>query len=165
MAKAQNGELNPKSTSYEFLGPPGALFITITVPAFTYALYFGCSEQAGGCHPPIDTDLIVSSLSDLNWWKGIWDTEAAIAYLGWYAFTVAAWAILPGDWVSGTVMRNGQTKQYKINGTHPTWSLPLPLDVHSHARRVASLCNLLPCHGHCGRHDSLCWPRVLYLPI
>lgn len=110
-------DLNPRSTHYEFFGPPGAFAISIGVPATAYALYFGCSEQTGGCYPPIDTDLIVSSLSDLNWWKSLWDTEAAIAYLGWYAFTVVAWAILPGDWVSGTTMRNGQTKQYKINGT------------------------------------------------
>ncbi len=109
-------DLNPRTTHYEFLGPPGALAITIGVPAMTYALYFGCSESHGGCPPPIDTALILDSLSDPSWWKGLWDTQAALAYLAWYAFIVVAWVILPGDWVDGVPMRNGETKKYKING-------------------------------------------------
>ena len=51
-----------------------------------------------------------------SWWKGLWDTQAAIAYFAWYAFVVVAWLILPGDWVNGVPMRNGVTKKYKING-------------------------------------------------
>ena len=109
-------DLNPRTTHYEFLGPPGALAISVGVPAMAYTLYFGCSEHAGGCPPPIDTAIVVDTLSNWAWWKGLWDTEAAIAYLAWYAFIVVAWAILPGDWVDGTVLRNGQTKKYKING-------------------------------------------------
>ncbi|TFK93060.1 ERG4/ERG24 ergosterol biosynthesis protein [Polyporus arcularius HHB13444] len=108
-------DLNPRTTHYEFLGPPGALAITIGVPAMTYALYFGCSESHGGCPPPIDTALILDSLSNPSWWKGLWDTKAALAYLAWYAFIVVAWVILPGDWVDGVPMRNGVTKKYKIN--------------------------------------------------
>ncbi|KAH9924677.1 ERG4/ERG24 ergosterol biosynthesis protein [Epithele typhae] len=109
-------ELNPRTTKYEFFGPIGAFAVSFGVPVTTYALYFGCSEQAGGCHPPIDTEAVINSLSSLEWWKGLFDKEAFVAYFAWYAFTVAAWAILPGDWVSGVQMRNGQTKQYKING-------------------------------------------------
>lgn len=114
---AKSAELNPRTTSYEFLGPPGALFVTLTVPFFTYALYFGCSESAG-CPPNIRTipDQLVASLSNLDWWKGLWDTQAALMYLAWYAFCIVAWAVLPGDHVEGTMMRNGQKKKYKING-------------------------------------------------
>ncbi|RPD62491.1 ERG4/ERG24 ergosterol biosynthesis protein [Lentinus tigrinus ALCF2SS1-7] len=108
-------DLNPRTKHYEFLGPPGALAITIGVPTMTYALYFGCSESHGGCPPPIDTAVILDSLSDPSWWKGLWDTQAAIAYFAWYAFVVVAWLILPGDWVDGVPMRNGVTKKYKIN--------------------------------------------------
>ncbi|OSD07127.1 ERG4/ERG24 ergosterol biosynthesis protein [Trametes coccinea BRFM310] len=110
-----SSELNPRTTHYEFLGPPGALAITIGVPFMTYALYFGCSEQTGGCPPPIDTAVIVESLSSLSWWASLWDTQATLLYLGWYAFTVAAWYVLPGDWIEGTTMRNGGKKKYKIN--------------------------------------------------
>ena len=58
----------------------------------------------------------MSSVSDVNWWKGLWDNEAATLYFGWYAFCVVAWAVLPGDWVEGTQLRNGKRLQYKING-------------------------------------------------
>ncbi|PPQ63915.1 hypothetical protein CVT24_010312 [Panaeolus cyanescens] len=107
--------LNPRTTSYEFFGPPGAFSISIGVPILNYALYFGCSEKTGGCPPKIDVDLIVASLSSASWWKSLWDTEASLMYLGWYVFCVAAWAILPGDEVEGTTLRNGGKKKYKIN--------------------------------------------------
>ncbi|KAJ7593301.1 ERG4/ERG24 ergosterol biosynthesis protein [Mycena floridula] len=120
--------LNPKSTSYEFLGPPGALFITLAVPITTYALYFGCSEQTGGCPPSTDLNHLKSSitqaLSDQNWWKSLWDTQAALVYLAWYAFCVLAWVVLPGDWVEGVTMRTGEKKKYKINA-FPTFLLAM----------------------------------------
>ncbi|KAI0769976.1 ERG4/ERG24 ergosterol biosynthesis protein [Fomes fomentarius] len=108
-------DLNPRTKHYEFLGPPGAFAITLGVPAMTYALFFGCSEHTGGCPPPIDTAVIIASVTDLSWWKGLWDTQATIAYLAWYWFTVVAWFILPGDSVDGIPMRNGVTKKYRIN--------------------------------------------------
>ncbi|KAL0572203.1 erg24, C-14 sterol reductase [Marasmius crinis-equi] len=111
-------ELNPRTTSYEFLGPPGAALISIGVPALTYALYFGCSEQTGGCPPPnLSTipERVAAAVTDLNWWASLWDTQATLIYLGWYAFCVVAWAILPAAEVEGTKMRTGETKKYKIN--------------------------------------------------
>ncbi|EJD50645.1 ERG4/ERG24 ergosterol biosynthesis protein [Auricularia subglabra TFB-10046 SS5] len=116
VAKPSAESLNPKTTEYEFFGPPGALAVTIGVPFLAYALYFGCNER-NGCPPGLQlTKLnLQTSLTSLDWWLSLWDTKAATMYLGWYAFCVAAWAILPGDWVEGTVMRNGQRKKYKIN--------------------------------------------------
>ncbi|KAI0667606.1 ERG4/ERG24 ergosterol biosynthesis protein [Trametes maxima] len=108
-------ELNPRTTHYEFLGPPGAFAITFGVPFMTYALFFGCSEQTGGCPPTIDTAYILDSLSNPEWWKGLWDTQAFLFYLAWYAFIVAAWLVLPGDWIEGTILRTGGKKKYKIN--------------------------------------------------
>lgn len=116
-------DLNPRTTTYEFLGPPGALFVTLAVPITTYALYFGCSEAAGGCPPPLlpaTLDRAKLALSSPDWWKGLWDTQASLIYLGWYAFCVAAWAILPGDNVEGAAMRTGEKKKYKINGMQTT---------------------------------------------
>ncbi|KAI0826894.1 ERG4/ERG24 ergosterol biosynthesis protein [Trametes gibbosa] len=114
LAKASS-ELNPRTKHYEFLGPPGAFAITFGVPFMTYALYFGCSEHTGGCPPAIDTAVVLDSLSNLSWWKGLWDTQATLVYLAWYAFTVVAWYVLPGDWVEGTTLRTGGKKKYKIN--------------------------------------------------
>ncbi|KAJ6513163.1 ERG4/ERG24 ergosterol biosynthesis protein [Mycena sanguinolenta] len=116
MSKPKDSVLNPRTTTYEFLGPPGAFLITIGVPITIYALYFGCSEQSGGCPPAFVPERISLALSDPAWWKGLWDTEAALMYLAWYAFCLVSWAILPGDLVPGTTLRTGEKKLYKING-------------------------------------------------
>ena len=109
-------DLNPRTTRYEFMGPLGAFVIVLGVPATMYGLYFVCSEQAGGCPPVFDATAIGASLSSWAWWKSLWDTEAALAYLAWYAYVVVAWFVLPGEWIEGTVMRDGRRKKYMING-------------------------------------------------
>ena len=116
--KTVDTTVNPKTTHYEFLGPLGALFIIFLVPITIYALYFLCSEQSGGCPPSLDTfvPIIIDSVSDVNWWKGLWDSEAAAIYFAWYAFCVVTWGILPGDWVEGATLRTGGKIKYKING-------------------------------------------------
>ncbi|KAJ7674454.1 ERG4/ERG24 ergosterol biosynthesis protein [Mycena rosella] len=118
--------LNPRTTSYEFLGPPGALLITLGVPSLTYGLYFGCSEESGGCPPKLVLSRIFLSLADPEWWKGLWDAQAALIYLAWYTFCIVSWAILPGERVEGTTLRTGAKKTYKINA-FSTFSLALSL--------------------------------------
>ncbi|KAG6891382.1 hypothetical protein C0992_008093 [Termitomyces sp. T32_za158] len=122
-------ELAPRTTSYDFFGPPGALFVTLTVPAITYGLYFGCSET-NGCTPNLSAipDQIVASVTSPDWWASLWDTQAFLIYLAWYAYTVVAWLILPGDWVEGTTLRTGEKKSYKLNA-FPTSLLALGLTV------------------------------------
>ncbi|TFY76728.1 hypothetical protein EWM64_g7286 [Hericium alpestre] len=117
MSKPSAATLNPRTTTYEFLGPIGAFAVTFGVPVMTYALYFGCNENSGGCPPPLSTipDSASAALSNPEWWKGLWDPYAVKLYFGWYAFCVAAWAILPGDWVEGSQLRNGGHQKYKIN--------------------------------------------------
>jgi len=61
---------------------------------------------------------IFDALQKPEFWKSLWDTEAALMYLGWYAFCVVAWLVLPGDWIEGTLMRNGKKMKYKINGAY-----------------------------------------------
>ncbi|KIP08980.1 hypothetical protein PHLGIDRAFT_68417 [Phlebiopsis gigantea 11061_1 CR5-6] len=109
--------MNPRTTSYEFLGPVGTLFITLAVPATTYALSFGCSEHSGGCPPLLATiwPSVKTSMQDPEWWKSLWDRDAALLYLAWYVYCVACWLLLPGDWVEGTTIRDGTKKKYKIN--------------------------------------------------
>ncbi|CAA7263824.1 unnamed protein product [Cyclocybe aegerita] len=107
--------LNPRTTEYEFLGPIGALLISVSTPVAIYALYFGCSEVAGGCPSQISFESVLQALSSLEWWKGLWDTEATLIYLAWYAFCVISWAVLPGDVVEGTPLRTGKRLKYKLN--------------------------------------------------
>jgi hypothetical protein len=118
LARSTTTTVNPRTKHYEFAGPPGAFAIILLIPTVIYTLYFTCSEQAGGCPPALDTLPLrfLSAVSDLDWWKSLWDTQATLIYLGWYAFCVFAWAVLPGDWVEGSELRTGGKLQYKING-------------------------------------------------
>ena len=59
---------------------------------------------------------VLDTLQKPEFWKSLWDTEAMLMYLGWYTFCVVAWLVLPGDWIEGTLMRNGKKLKYKING-------------------------------------------------
>ncbi|KAG8812198.1 erg24, C-14 sterol reductase [Serendipita sp. 399] len=120
MSKKQitsNGSVEPRTTSYEFLGPPGAFLITILTFIFPYTFAFACSEKAGGC-PRSFSELpaqFMDVLSDVDWWKAQWDPQGFAAYFAWYAFTIVAWAVIPGDWVDGLPLRTGDRLQYKIN--------------------------------------------------
>ncbi|PVF94654.1 putative ERG24-C-14 sterol reductase [Serendipita vermifera] len=115
--KSDNAELNPRTTHYSFGGPLGTLFVTIAAPFFTFVFSYACSEKAGGC--PRDWFALlpefVETVQDVNWWKAQWDPEGVAIYFAWYAFTVLAWAILPGDWVEGLPTRTGERVKYKIN--------------------------------------------------
>lgn len=161
VSKTTPAELNPRTTSYEFLGPPGALFVTFATPLITYALYFGCSELSGGCPPKLALasipDHISLALSDPAWWKGLWDTQAALIYLGWYAFCVVAWAVLPGDYVEGAPLRTGEKKMYKING-RPALCIYL-----RYALTRLSILNIPTRPGHHFWNHLSLWPRELHI--
>ncbi|TFK28197.1 ERG4 ERG24 ergosterol biosynthesis protein [Coprinopsis marcescibilis] len=120
--------LNPRTTTYEFLGPLGTFVISLSSSAVVYALYFGCNSNSGGCPPSLVGIIgrVVSSILDSTWWKGLWDSEAALYYLGWYAFCVLAWLLLPGDEIEGTVLRTGGRKTYRMNGFY-TFGLALSI--------------------------------------
>ncbi|KAF5346648.1 hypothetical protein D9758_013196 [Tetrapyrgos nigripes] len=124
-SKEEHSVLNPRTTSYEFSGPWGTFFIMLVVPIIIYGLYFGCSEETGGCPPNLS--LAISSIATIGTqsvdvagitsklWGKLWDAEAMLYYLAWYLFCVICWAVLPGEYVEGRPMRNGQVKRYKAN--------------------------------------------------
>lgn len=167
--KPANDLLNPRTTTYEFMGPPGAFLITVGVPIVTYLLYFGCSESAGACPPSyvLSPSLLAArvqeSVTNKLWWANLWDTDAALIYLAWYAFCVVAWAILPGDWIEGATMRNGQKKKYKINGIrHRLYRMKVSLTRRSVSYSVF---NLAPRSGYHHRlHPSL-WSTVVHISL
>ncbi|KAG2003544.1 C-14 sterol reductase, variant 2 [Coprinopsis cinerea AmutBmut pab1-1] len=113
-SKPSKEELNPRTTELDIFGAPGALAVSIIAPTVSYLLYYGCSEEAG-CAPRFNAGSIVSFLVEGRW-KTLWDPEATIAYLLWYAFCVACWFVIPGEWVKGTLLRDGTRKEYKMNG-------------------------------------------------
>lgn len=108
-------QLAPKSTSYEFGGPPGALFVTLSVPFFAYLLYFGCNERVGCALLPTHPKLVFRQMGEgvLDSFK---DTTAWAIYFGWYASTVLCWLVLPGKRVEGGELRTGGKLGYKMNG-------------------------------------------------
>ena len=130
--KTDASTLNPRTQTYDFFGPPGALFVTTSVPFLTYALYFSCSESAGGCPPDVSVllDRLSAAVTDPDWWLSLWDTKASLMYLAWYTFCVVAWAVLPGDWIEGVTLRTGEKKKYKINA-FSTFLLALGLSIGS----------------------------------
>ena len=150
---ATKAHLNPRTTHYEFLGPLGALFITLSVPATTYALFYGCPEGPAACPPPLDTlwPRVSAAVQDCAWWVSLWDPEAAVLYGAWYLFCVVAWFILPGDWIEGTLMRDGTRKKYKINGAceplRPLWVLTAARDTQPSQRSCSRWASLLASSG------------------
>lgn len=107
----------PLTTHYEFMGPPGAVGISVAVTFFSYFFAFGCSEQ--GC-PPTPLGAFVQHglqrFSTLQGWLDLFDAQAALVYAIWYLYTVICWIILPGEWMQGATLRNGSTLGYKMNG-------------------------------------------------
>jgi delta14-sterol reductase len=113
-------ELNPKCEPEEFLGPLGAFAVTTLTPLVALGLFYGCNETTG-CLPSSSADWRASWRAlKANEWPSLqgslWEWEAAAVYLAWYAYVVLAWALLPGDKVEGTLLRNGKRKVYKMNG-------------------------------------------------
>jgi hypothetical protein len=115
--KAGTYDPAPRTTSYEFLGPPGAFLISTLCPFFAYFFAMGCDER--GC-PPLPFTLFVRNglkqAQTAEFWSSLLDMQGVNAYIAWYAFCVICWAVLPGRWLEGGVMRNGEKLWYKING-------------------------------------------------
>ncbi|SNX85361.1 probable ERG24 - C-14 sterol reductase [Melanopsichium pennsylvanicum] len=109
-------QLGPKTTHYEFGGPLGAAFVSLTVPFFSYYLYFGCSEKLGcALTLPIDKPAALRSLFFQGVKDSLFDTTGWVLYATWYTFTVLAWIVLPGQDFQGTELRTGQRLHYKLN--------------------------------------------------
>ncbi|KAJ3316545.1 erg24, C-14 sterol reductase, partial [Gonapodya sp. JEL0774] len=107
-SKAPSDALNPRTEHFEFLGTFGAVVITIIFPVVVYGLHFACNEE--GC-PALPLSRVLDGMQKAS----LFDPAAFIAFLGWIAWFVLLFYILPGEWVPGTELRNGKRLQYKIN--------------------------------------------------
>lgn len=161
-------ELNPKSEPTEFFGPIGTTMITIVTPIIAYLLYYGCNEITG-C-PAIDQETWMVAASDM--WPSIagkwWDWKAAGVYLAWYMYTVACWAILPGEELQGSLLRDGTKKLYRFNGRSLSSLLCWPKAVE-YAGETFADSRLLHPRSHTwivgGNHTSTRWSGTLYIRV
>jgi len=112
-------QMNPRSKPTEFLGPWGTFGVTTIAPLWSYFIFFACNESTG-CHPTSSDAWSYALSGFLGEWRTkagqLWAWDAVVVYLAWYAFTVVCWAVLPGEQVDGTMMRNGKRKTYTMNG-------------------------------------------------
>ncbi|KAK0550910.1 erg24, C-14 sterol reductase [Tilletia horrida] len=115
-AVAKKDLISPKTEHTEFGGVAGALFVSTSVPFLTYYLFYACNEALGCPLLPAKLDF-TPALTLLK--QGVLETfkdqTGWALYFGWYAYTVLAWAVLPGKWVPGAEIRDGSKLQYKIN--------------------------------------------------
>ena len=110
---------------YEFGGPIGATFVTLTLPLVVYALHLLCNEhgclgfslaQGGLVIPPIP------ELSSIVWWRN----DAFLVFLGWFALHVVLLYVLPGQIAYGVASEGHAALPYKINGINArTQAIPL----------------------------------------
>ena len=107
--KDTSAPLNPKTAEYEFLGPPGALLVSVSCPLLVFALIFLCNEN--GCPP-----LFSSWPQQFPPLREFVDIKAIILYIAFQVALAVLWAVMPGKWVKGRQLRDGTVLEYKLNG-------------------------------------------------
>lgn len=106
-------DLNPRTQDKEFFGVPGVLAIFFLTHFFTFFFQLNCTSE--GC-PSFSFYQGRTFPWILPSWEELFSWEATMIYLGWLGLIAALWAILPGKWVQGTVLRDGDQLLYKENG-------------------------------------------------
>jgi hypothetical protein len=105
-----NSELNPRTVDLEFFGVIGSTFVSVGTPLFLMIQYAICTDT--GCPNNIPNMLKYFSFTHMFSWT------AAKIYLGWLAYHLLMWFIVPGEWIKGTKLRNGGVVEYKQNGNN-----------------------------------------------
>ncbi|KAI8988217.1 ergosterol biosynthesis ERG4/ERG24 [Mycotypha africana] len=110
-------ELNPKTTHYEFGGPIGALGMITFLPLLV--LFFStCCDSTGYPSKAFMEDpkgTILSKMT-LYYLYSMIDPSAFLVYTAFVAILALFYAVLPGDLVPGTELRNGKRLKYRMNG-------------------------------------------------
>lgn len=115
--ETQVTELNPKTKHYEFGGPIGAVGMVVFLPILV--LFFAtCCDATGYPSQAFRDDwqsALASKLS-VDFLKSLWDPYAFVVYVGFVTALAVFYVILPGDYIPGTVLRNGGRLKYRMNG-------------------------------------------------
>ena len=100
--------LNPKTKEYEFLGPIGAFFMTLGLPAVVLGLYILCSGD--DCSLRLDPTLPKP--------EDYWHPHAFLIIIIWFIFHALIYLSPLGKTAEGTTIRDGSRLKYKLNGLH-----------------------------------------------
>ena len=108
-----------KHVEYEFGGPVGSFFTTISLPLVIFLLYVLCNDKY--CLPLsalYSFDLQTGNFSFLEFLYQIefWNLNAFLATLGWLLFQALLQIVLPGSYAKGVKLDDGSQLSYKING-------------------------------------------------
>ncbi|KAG9257138.1 ergosterol biosynthesis ERG4/ERG24 [Emericellopsis atlantica] len=107
---------------YEFLGPPGAFFISFILPVVVYIFAFACNDVTG-CPPPSllhPSTLTLAQLKREVGWPaegivGLFSWEALLATIGYVLVNAILYRVLPAEEVQGVKLRNGERLSYRLN--------------------------------------------------
>lgn len=118
-------KLNPHTTEREFSGLPGAIGISLGLPALI--IFFGLVFNETYCQKGwvLDVAAIRAQLPQNldGWYALVFDSLVWFAYLGWFSALAVASLILPGKHAEGTQLRDGKRLDYTVNGLAITFSL------------------------------------------
>ena len=109
--------------AFEFCGPYlGPVCIVFGLPALVWSSAALCNRMRGW--PPAEVALLQQWLSEsanmLTWSElsKSFSAEAFAVYCAWFLLQVVLHLFVPGRVVSGTMLSNGSSLPYKINGMH-----------------------------------------------
>lgn len=97
-----------KGFHYEFMGPVGAFLMIFLLPATVYYINMACRKKV--------CSIMSIPKFPTNWVGAFFEVEAALLFLGWFAFQ-AFLAVLPvGQVVQGQPLKSGGRLNYRCNG-------------------------------------------------
>lgn len=108
MAAGENAVLNPKTKHYEFLGPVGAFFMVLGLPAVIVGLYAFCNEAS----------CTVLRLPPFPPLPEFWHPLAFVIIVAWFIFHAILYLSPLGRRVKGSQIRDGTRLEYNINGLY-----------------------------------------------
>ncbi|KAK9768163.1 erg24, C-14 sterol reductase [Basidiobolus ranarum] len=106
-------KLNPKTTTFEFMGPPGSILIITLCNVLVYFLYMVCNED--GCPPSWFWNFSIENLLQYAKKLTFFELSTLYIYVGWVSYLVVLYFILPCEECEGTKLRTGETLKYKVN--------------------------------------------------
>ena len=108
---------------YEWMGPPGALFIMLSLPLTIYFLYFACTPSSCLSLSPSSPDFLrlTNPLTAYGGWRGLlsslFSVRATVVYVGWLLLHFVLYLVVPGKVVQGAPFdEHGRRLDYPLNG-------------------------------------------------